>query len=160
MEKVPITGEMRETVLEILGQSAWFRAFEDRAKATGASEPLNQVALMADLERFSPGELILREGFPSDAFFLLLRGEATVRLESRAGTELARLGPPESFGEVGLLLEETRTASVLAVEETLALRFGTNAFRTMMETIPHFGYETSRHLARRLKEFSEKLPAL
>ena len=158
MEKVPITGEMRETVLDTLGRSEWFRAFEERAKATGASEPLNQIALMADLERFSKDEEILREGFPSDSFFLILSGRASVRLE--AGTEVNPLEPPASFGEVGLLLDEPRTASVVAVEETLCLRFGTTAFRTMMETIPHFGHATSCYLARRLKELSEKLPAL
>jgi CRP-like cAMP-binding protein len=160
METIPITGGMRDRVLEALAQSAWFQALQQGAEPGQGASNVEQIVKLADLLRFSPGEVILEQGYPSDAFFLLLEGAAQVRLESGDGVAVGRLSPPTSFGEIGLLLDERRTATVKAIDEILALRFSAASFQTMMKTIPEFGMETSRYLAQRLKTLSEQIALL
>jgi twitching motility protein PilT len=72
--------------------------------------------------------------------------------------EIGRMGPPASVGEMGLLLEETRTASVVAASEVLAMKFGAKAFEAMFQKIPAFGMGLSKGLAHRLQQVSGKVP--
>ena len=160
METIPITGEMRDIVLETLSQSAWFQALQEGSQPSEGAANVEQIVKLADLLRYARGEVILEQGYPSDAFFLLLKGEAQVRLETGEGVAVGRLQPPTSFGEIGLLLDESRTATVEATEELLAMRFSAEAFRTLMRTMPEFGFETSRYLAQRLKALSEQVALL
>lgn len=69
------------------------------------------------LARFPAGATILRQGDPADAFFVIARGKVAVsRLENGGGkpVEVGTLGPGEYFGEIGLLGETPRTATVVA----------------------------------------------
>jgi CRP-like cAMP-binding protein len=75
------------------------------------------------LESFKTGHVILREGRVGAAFYLILSGEVEV-IKSMASAEAAiigRIGPGEFFGEIGAMKHVTRSASVLAVEETSCL---------------------------------------
>ncbi|HYM83985.1 MAG TPA: cyclic nucleotide-binding domain-containing protein [Candidatus Dormibacteraeota bacterium] len=58
------------------------------------------------------GERILRQGLSGSAFFIILEGECSVVVD---GTERARLGRGEFFGEVSILLGEPPTADVIAL---------------------------------------------
>jgi len=157
MQVVPIAGETKQRVHDTLGGSTWFRHLEARARESAeAAQQLERVVGLADLVRYDAGETIVEEGFPSDAFFVLVSGRVTVRRAADAA-ELGQIAPPHCFGEVGLLLDEPRTASVLAAAETLVLRFRAAAFRTLIDNVPGFGHDTCRHLATRLKELSERL---
>jgi len=158
MRRIPIQGELRREVEEALGDSDWFRALrrEDRQKA-GSS--LERLIATADLVEYEPGELIIRQGYPSDCFYILVRGSARVRVGERgAEAEVGWLRRPASFGEVGLLLGQPRSATVVADENVLALSFDATAFHSVFEKIPEFGLETSRHLARRLHAVTRLVP--
>ncbi len=65
---------------------------------------------------------------------------------------------PASVGEVGLLLDEARTATVAAVTSVLALRFNDKAFEAMFQKIPNFGAGLSSGLAYRLQQVSGRVP--
>jgi CRP-like cAMP-binding protein len=160
METIPITGEERDLVLEVLAQSAWFRALQEGSEPGEGAGNVEQIVKLADLLRYARGEVILEQGYPSDSFFLMLRGAAQVRLETGDGVAVGRLTPPTTFGEIGLLLDERRSATVEATEEVLALRFSAASFETMMRSMPEFGLETSRYLAQRLKTLSEQVALL
>jgi CRP-like cAMP-binding protein len=160
METVPITSEMLELVLGTLGRSAWFQALRERARTPEGSRQVDQIVRLTDLLRFERGEVILKQGDPSDGFFLLLEGSVEVRIESGEGMAVGRLEPPATFGEIGLLLDEPRSATVRAADELLAVRFSSSSFHKMMETVPQFGLETSRYLAQRLKELSKQVSVL
>src|SRR5687767_13564222 len=61
---------------------------------------------------FSEGERILRQGFTGSGFYIIVDGEAEVRL---GDNELAKLGRGDFFGEVSILLGEPPTADIVAL---------------------------------------------
>lgn len=74
---------------------------------------------------FPPGGRIITEGEPGDALYLLASGSLVVR---QAGIAVATLGPGAAFGEIALLRDVPRTATVEAVEASVALRLDRPAF--------------------------------
>ena len=71
--------------------------------------------------RFSAGEIIIREGDRGDAFFLLDEGEVDVSRRSDSGDELiARLVAKTFVGEMEMVSEEPRAATVVARTDVLA----------------------------------------
>ena len=87
---------------------------------------LAQLALFADLSRpqleavahtleeqvFADGQRVLRQGLSGSAFYVVLEGEAAVIID---GTERARLGRGEFFGEISVLTGEPPNADIVAV---------------------------------------------
>jgi putative ABC transport system ATP-binding protein len=70
--------------------------------------------------RYSPGQLLVRQGDRADRFYIILRGEADVLIERPDGEPvlLNRLGPGQYFGEIGVLHGGKRTATVRASADT------------------------------------------
>jgi CRP-like cAMP-binding protein len=78
-------------------------------------EPHELDVLIADLRRrpFASGEVIIREGGPGDAFYILARGSVEVSRRSNAGEErINTMKGGEFFGEIALLNGVPRTATV------------------------------------------------
>jgi CRP-like cAMP-binding protein len=156
MKRVPIAGELKTQVMAALGDSAWFEALRRRAaeNAEGARE-LEHVLGLADLLEFEAGESVLRQGYPSDSLLVIVRGSARVVVgEGNGETLVGRVRRPQSVGEIGLLLNEPRSATVVAEEPLIALAFSADDVRNVFQKIPEFGIDTARHLARRLSEMS------
>jgi MFS family permease len=76
---------------------------------------LEQLAFLLSERRVAAGETIVGQGEPGDEFFLI--GEGLVRVVVD-GAPAAELGPGEGFGEIALLRDVPRTATVEAVEQT------------------------------------------
>lgn len=74
-------------------------------------------------KRFLKGEIVFRQGDPSDRLYAIGRGEAEVVREDpvRGETVLARLGPGEFFGEMGILGDAPRMATVRAATDLTVL---------------------------------------
>lgn len=88
-------------------------------------------ALLARLETLFvvPGERIIRQGEPGDRFYVLRSGRVEVE---RDGQILAELGPGEAFGEIALLLDVPRTATVTALQPTTLLALEAGDFRDVL----------------------------
>lgn len=71
------------------------------------------------LRAYRPGEIIIREGDPANRFYVVARGAVDVLRGSGTGSQhtLARIEAGEYFGEIGLLHNTARTATVRAVAE-------------------------------------------
>ena len=84
----------------------------------GLAQKLTRVTVPA-------GEVLLQEGGESDRFFVIESGLVEV---TRAGKVLRREGPGEFFGEIGLLRDVPRTATITAVEDTVLQALGRSDF--------------------------------
>ena len=69
-------------------------------------------------EEAATGTVIVRDGDPSDRFYVIARGRIEV---TQGGRELRVEGPGDFFGEIGLLREVPRTAGVIALEDCVLL---------------------------------------
>jgi twitching motility protein PilT len=152
METLTLSDAQQEKVAAAVASCALFRALKP--------EQIPQLLKAAEIVRFSPEETIVKQGDPSDSFFVVVDGQAAIRVRGNNGedVELGRVPLPASVGEVGLLLEEPRTATVTALETVTAVKFGARAFEAMFTKIPNFGPGLSRGLANRLKQVSSKVP--
>jgi CRP-like cAMP-binding protein len=102
--------------------------------ATLAPEELRRVATWLELRAAPAGERLTGEGASGYSFFLVHAGELSVTRDSR---ELRRLGPGDFFGELAILGDGRRTATVTAVvPSTLLVLFGTE-FRRLEAELPH-----------------------
>ena len=79
------------------------------------------------------GVAVVREGEPGDRFFVVSSGAVAV---SREGREVRRLGPGASFGEIALLRDMTRTATVTAVGPTVLVALDRTHFLRALGMVP------------------------
>ncbi|HEY2940311.1 MAG TPA: cyclic nucleotide-binding domain-containing protein [Gaiellaceae bacterium] len=91
------------------------------------------VAVLFEQRTCSPGERLVGEGAHGYSFFVLQEGEAVVTAD---GEELGTLGPGDFFGEIALIGNGRRTATVTATSEAKVLvMFGTD-FRLLQQRQP------------------------
>ena len=79
----------------------------------GAAE-LASVAHVVDERRFAEGERVIRQGVTGSAFYVILAGEATIRLD---GKDYGKLGRGDFFGEISVLLGEPPVADIVAMRD-------------------------------------------
>lgn len=81
-------------------------------------------ALVANLTLISleVGGVLFREGDPGDALYVIVEGEVSVQAEGPPRVEMARLGPGSFIGEVALMTDQPRSATVTAVQTAELLR--------------------------------------
>lgn len=108
-----------------------------------------------DLVTLGPGEVLLQQGAPADSMYVVVEGEVLAQVATSApgGTlELATLGAGEFFGEIGLLGDQPRQASIIAKTEVTLLEFGREAMARLVEGDERFRYAVLRFLRERLVE--------
>jgi CRP/FNR family transcriptional regulator, cyclic AMP receptor protein len=98
---------------------------------------------------FAAARPIVRQGEVGTGFFLILSGAARV---VRDGEEIARLGPGEFFGELSLLDQQPRVATVIADGPTACLAIASWDFERLLEEQPRLAIALLRGVARRLRD--------
>ena len=93
------------------------------------------------------GEVLIREGEPGEIFFVLVKGTAEVRKGKR---RIATLGAGDFVGEIALLTNAPRTATVRTTSPVTALRATRKGFTALLETSPRIQRKVSKALADRL----------
>jgi CRP/FNR family transcriptional regulator, cyclic AMP receptor protein len=100
---------------------------------------------------FGSGEYIVRQGDSATALYIMLRGRVQVEREKDGAVDVLReLGPYAFFGEVALLEDSERTASVKAVEETECLLLPFWQFNALVEQYPEVADVVLREVIHRL----------
>jgi CRP-like cAMP-binding protein len=91
------------------------------AKALPSLTPelIAQVSPALEIQSFAPGDVIIRQGDPAETFYILTRGRAEVLLERPDGRTITVdwREPGEYFGEIGLMRNRPRTATVRAASD-------------------------------------------
>jgi aquaporin Z len=104
------------------------------------------------------GETVMREGEPGTEAYVVERGRLDVRRSAAiADTPLARLGPGDWVGEMSLLLDEPRSATVIAASDAQLRRVTKHDLGHVLAEDPERTEELLRQLARRVKATNERL---
>ena len=114
-----------------------------------SGEDLAALARVAEVETYSAGQAVFREGDIGDALYVLVRGKVSI---ASGGEQLAELGRGEAFGEMAVLDEAPRSATAVAVEETEVLRIGSEEFYEILHEQVEIAEGVIRMLTRRLRE--------
>lgn len=107
---------------------------------------------------FPKDSLLMNEGDPGDALYLVISGKVEVfTKDPNFGVEftLATLGSHSVIGEMALLTDEKRTASVKALVDTQTLMLETNVFKAMLLKTPQVTVALAKILALRIGELNK-----
>jgi CRP/FNR family transcriptional regulator, cyclic AMP receptor protein len=108
---------------------------------------LEQIAQIADEIDLAEGKEMTREGSRGREFFVLLEGEADV---IKGGSSINKLGPGDFFGEIALISDSPRTATVTATSPVRALVITDRSFRRLLDEQPEIQRKVLVVLAERL----------
>ncbi len=102
--------------------------------------------------RLGPGETVITEGEEGSAFFVIATGRLTVRKRDEKGEQvvLAHLGEGEFFGEMALLSNSPRNATVVAEEPSEVLVLQAEVLRSLAGRYPHVADSLRRFYRQRL----------
>ncbi|HUQ41539.1 MAG TPA: FAD-dependent oxidoreductase [Candidatus Limnocylindrales bacterium] len=106
------------------------------------------------IRTFAPGEVVVREGAKSDAFFVIAKGEALVSQRDASGVErvVNTLREDQFFGELGILRDQPRDATVRAKTSLEVIVVSKEAFRMLVESSRHTADEIARVAQTRVRE--------
>jgi CRP-like cAMP-binding protein len=115
---------------------------------------LTELAKVTDVVDFDTGKVLCREGQTGQEFFVIMEGEVEV---TRRGKKLATGGSGEFFGEIALVENLPRTATVTAQTPICSFVLTRRSFLRLLDEQPRVERKVMRTLARRLVEVSDEL---
>jgi len=111
---------------------------------------------------YPSNSFILRAGEETEGLYIILSGRVKVLIPDEQGREviLAVMGPSEFFGEMGLLDDQPRSASVETLEACEMLRFSKSGFMACLKDNFELAMIILRNLVKRLREADRKIESL
>ncbi len=130
-------GQATYTTSGVFALAALKRFQRDNSLLAVVDEPgLNRIAAMAKHELRMSDEQVIAEGGPGDGFYLVVEGQVRVTLAEKNNQEIARIGAGGFFGEMAMLSDRKRSASVWTVGPTTLLFFGRADFLPLLDDYP------------------------
>lgn len=115
------------------------------------SKTRRSLAERGTLRTYAPEQAIVRQGDNGTGFYVILAGRARIERSDDHGTHaLGQIGPGEFFGELSLIEERPRSATVTALEETQCLIWPAWDFLPLVDRHPEVAVPIMRELIRRL----------
>jgi CRP/FNR family cyclic AMP-dependent transcriptional regulator len=118
-----------------------------------AKHEIQQIARLFKERRFAQGETVVQEGSGGAAFFVIESGEAAIFI---GGKRHSTLKPGDYFGEIALLDEGTRMATITATSDLLCYGVTYWDFRPLVEANGAIGWKLLQGMARMLRDAREK----
>ncbi|MEM7067651.1 MAG: cyclic nucleotide-binding domain-containing protein [Pseudomonadota bacterium] len=119
---------------------------------------LKLLAFASDRKVYKSGQDLFKQGEVGDAAYVIVDGMADVIVETDAGeVVVAQLGANEFIGEISILCDVPRTATVRASEELQTLKIKKEHFLGLVTQVPDLGIEVMRELASRLSKTTAEL---
>lgn len=127
------------------------------------SEPdLSAISAHATTRSFPKNVVIINEGDRAHGLYLVLAGKVKVYLRDEHGREviLDTEGPGHYFGEIALLDDAPRSASVMTLEPSRFRIISSRQFRECVTTHPDVALNLIRHLTRKVRDLTENVRSL
>jgi len=119
---------------------------------------ISHLASSSDILRFEAGQTLFRQGDIGKEAYIVIHGEAAVVSEGPEGDiSVGTIGENEFTGEIALLIDVPRTATVVASVDLTALMVSKEVFYHMVVEYPAVGIEVMRELADRLLKTTIRL---
>ena len=120
---------------------------------------LQSLAQIAMRRNYRKNRVIIHQGDDSNTMFVLLEGEMKIYLEDDQGKQLTirTLKPGDSFGEVALIGDFPRTASVVTLTDCVVCAFSREKYLAFLKAYPEILLALSRNLAKIVYDTTEEL---
>ena len=127
-----------------------------------AEDELAQVVAVAGLERFEADQIVFREGESSSSCYVIRSGHACALREHADGRviTLARFGPGDIFGELAMLDDQRRSATIQALDELEVIAILGPDMRRLLGEHPEISVKLIASLGQRLRETNERVAGL
>ncbi len=144
----------RQRLLDFLKNSVLFKNLPERE--------LRKISLMFETVDLRAGEVLFYEKDQSNEMFIILKGKVKASLFDDQGNELvlAELGPGELIGEMGIIDQLPRSATVIAEEDTKLASLSRQAFLKIIKENPDIAFNVIKALVERLRRTDDMVEAL
>lgn len=119
---------------------------------------LKLLAFTSERITYEPDQVLFNQGDVGDAAYIIVEGAAKVLVDTPDGEiEVAALGRNDFVGEIAILCDVPRTATVRASAKTVTLRITKDLFFRLVAEFPEMSVEIMRELASRLEHTTQQL---
>ena len=119
---------------------------------------LKLLAFTSERITYEADQILFRQGDVGDAAYIIVEGAAKVLVDTGDGEiEVASLGRNDFVGEIAILCDVPRTATVRASDRTVTLRISKDLFFRLVAEFPEMSVEIMRELASRLEHTTQQL---
>lgn len=101
---------------------------------------------------YEPGETIFRENSPGDIMYVVKEGEIDIVLEEKV---IETAGPGDFFGEMALIDNDRRSATVRAKTRCLLIPIDRDRFKQLVQQDPEFALDVMEGMTRRVRNMNE-----
>ena len=151
MAEPPVSGDVAE-IEQTLGNVTLFSRLSQRQRA--------RLARFATTRDYAQGSTIVRQGDTSMSLYVILSGAVLVNRESEGGgrsVQVEQLGPGSAFGEMGLIEDEPRAATVVADQPTTCALLAKWDFQNELRDDPEIALSLLPVLTGRIRELDSLL---
>jgi CRP-like cAMP-binding protein len=119
---------------------------------------LKLLAYTSEVVTYHPGQVLFRKGDVGDAAYVIIKGDAQVTVMTDTGEiPVALLKDGDFLGEIAILCDTPRTATITASTELKTLRIRKEPFFELLKQFPEMAIEMTRLLAERLTRTTAEL---
>jgi len=120
---------------------------------------LKLIAFTGERMTFSAGQELFHQGDQGDAMYVILGGVADVLIDNPSGGQIAvaEMRKNNFVGDMAILGDVPRTATVTAREQLTTLKISKDMFYRLVAEVPQMAIEVMRELAHRLEDTNKKL---
>ncbi len=121
---------------------------------------LKLLAFTSERLNYEPGQNLFKQGDPGDAAYIILEGEADIIVDTPGGElVVANMKKSDFVGDIAILCDVPRTATVRATKPLSALVISKELFFRLVTEFPEMSVEIMRELANRLNKTTQDLMA-
>ena len=119
---------------------------------------LKLLAFTSERLAYEPGRILFHRGDMADAAYIIIEGEVEVIVDGPAGpVTVATIGKNDIVGEIGILCDVPRTATIKALTHLVALRIQKELFLRLINEFPQMAIAIMQELAHRLEHNNNRL---